>query len=146
MMSERAVAVLDIWQTICLLLISNNCPRGDIFTWGNFHILNQRVHHYNTTVANLSVKHRRAKPNETLISHISRTMNQCHVGDTSILSNPNGIILTVVSYNSPLFQAMDNDTILNIGTFSNIKWCSFICSDRATWSYKYISTYSDIPN
>jgi hypothetical protein len=47
--------------------------------------------HYNAPVSDLSIEHRRAKPDKTLISNVSWTMNQRHMGNAGALTNPHRV-------------------------------------------------------
>ena len=70
-----AVLILNIRQLIRLFLIRYHKTRGNKFTRGNLHVLNQCVHHHHTTATNSCIKNRRAKTNKTVIPDIGWPMN-----------------------------------------------------------------------
>jgi hypothetical protein len=56
-------------------------------------------------------------------------MNQAHVGNGRIFTNPNRVLILVISHDPTFFQAMNHNAILDVAALTNVEGTSFIGSN-----------------
>jgi hypothetical protein len=61
------------------------------------------MHHYDAIIANPSIKYGGTETNKAIIPDVTGPMNQSHVSNTGIFSNPNRIFILVIPHHTPFF-------------------------------------------
>jgi hypothetical protein len=115
---EGAIALLNIWQAVCLLLVGNHSAGRDVLAGGDFYILDEGVHHDDAAGPYPGIEDRRTKADEAAVADIGRAVNQDKVGDASLPANPDGILLAVIADDSPLLESVHHHSIFNAAPFS----------------------------
>jgi len=145
-LGKLGIAILDVGQPVGLGLGGDDGSRRHVLAWGDLHILDQAMQHDDAAIPNPSVEHRRAEANKAVVAHVGRPVDQSHVGNGSVSANPNGVGLAVFSYHPPLFQAVDDHPILNVGSGANVEGGSLVSANGSSRGDQHLRFHPHIPN
>ena len=104
------------------------------------------MHHHDAAVAHPGVKYSGTKADEAFIPDISRTVNQSHVSNAGLIANPDRVLLAIIANDPTFLQPVNDDPILNIRRFTNIKWSPLVSPNRSTRGNQYICPHFYISN